>query len=258
MFQDRTILSVPCPLCKAEKVLDFFQDKRRKYMRCEVCNMVFVPPSQFISKADEKRRYDFHQNSPDDLNYRRFLSRIFLPMQNCLNPGSCGLDFGSGPEPTLSLMFEEAGHFMTIFDYFYKNVPSALEKQYDFITATEVVEHLHDPIMELERLWECLKEGGRLGIMTNHSPDQDVFSGWHYKNDLTHVCFFSEFTFKWLAERWNSDLTFVDKDVAIFQKKLILPSQRPVEIVEISGNCSGLSRKAAKQSKKSVSPELPK
>ena len=219
MFQEMTLLSVPCPLCKAEKVLDFFQDKRRNYMRCQVCNLVFVPPSQFLSEADEKSRYDLHQNSPDDLNYRRFLSRLFIPMQRCLSPGSCGLDFGSGPEPTLSVMFEEAGHSMTIFDYFYKNAPSALEKQYDFITATEVVEHLHDPIMELERLWVCLKHGGRLGIMTKLAPDQDAFSSWYYKNDLTHVCFFSEVTFKWLADQWKAEVTFADKDVVIFQKR---------------------------------------
>ncbi len=216
---DATLLSVPCPLCKSEKVSDFFQDKRRNYMHCLVCNLVFVPPSQFISAADEKRRYELHQNSPDDLNYRSFLSRIFLPMQNCLNPGSCGLDFGSGPEPTLSVMFEEAGHSMTIFDFFYANVPSALQKQYDFITATEVVEHLHDPTMELERLWGCLKDGGRLGIMTKPAPDRDAFSSWHYKNDLTHVCFFSEVTFKWLAGQWDADLTFADKDVVIFHKR---------------------------------------
>ncbi|HZX49011.1 MAG TPA: class I SAM-dependent methyltransferase [Nitrospirota bacterium] len=218
---DATLLSVPCPLCKAEKVFDFFQDKRRTYMRCEVCNLVFVPPSQFLSAADEKRRYDLHQNSPDDLNYRRFLSRIFIPMQNCLNPGSYGLDFGSGPEPLLSVMFEEAGHSMTIFDFFYANLPSALEKQYDFITATEVVEHLYCPKKELERLWGCLKDGGKLGIMTKPAPDREAFSLWHYKNDLTHVCFFSKVTFEWLADQWNADLTFADKDVAIFHKRKV-------------------------------------
>lgn len=210
---------VSCPLCKGENVLDFCQDKRREYMRCQVCNLVFVPPSLFLSAEDEKRRYDLHQNSPYDLNYRSFLSRIFVPMQSCLNPGSCGLDFGSGPEPTLSLMFEEAGYAMTTFDYFYERVPSALQKEYDFITATEVVEHLHHPKEELDRLWGCLKEGGRLGIMTKPAPDQDSFSDWHYKNDLTHVCFFSMSSFEWLAGQWNAELTLVDKDVVIFCKQ---------------------------------------
>lgn len=229
MFQGPTPLGVPCPLCQAEKAHGFFQDKRRNYLRCEACNLVFVPPSQFLSAADEKSRYDLHQNSPHDLNYRRFLSRIFIPLQNCLSPGSCGLDFGSGPEPLLSVMFEEAGHSMTIFDFFYANLPSALQKQYDFITATEVVEHLHDPIKELERLWGCLKDGGSLGIMTKLAPDRDAFSLWHYKNDPTHVCFFSELTFKWLADQWNADLTFADKDVVILHKRKVSTTRPPVE-----------------------------
>jgi hypothetical protein len=189
---------------------------------------VFVPSWQFLPAEDEKKRYDLHQNSPEDLNYRRFLSRVFIPMQRCLTPGSSGLDFGSGPEPTLSMMFEEAGHSMTLFDYFYEQVPAVLEKQYDFITATEVVEHLHDPKKELERLWACLKQGGRLGIMTKLAVEQDAFEHWHYKNDLTHVCFFSRATFTWLALQWNADLTFADSDVVLFHKK---PVSSPPQVV---------------------------
>lgn len=127
---------------------------------------MFVPPVQFLSEEDEKGRYDLHQNSPYDQGYRRFLHCIFIPMRNLLAPGSRGLDFGSGPWPTVSIMFEEIGHSMAIYDHFYARNPSALEKQYDFITATEVVEHLHNPQNELDRLWACLKPGGRLGIMT--------------------------------------------------------------------------------------------
>lgn len=214
-----SLLSVPCPLCSSDKMICFAHDKLRNYIRCETCHLVFVPPSQFIPEADEKRRYDLHTNSPDDLKYRNFLSRLFIPMQKLLKPGDSGLDFGSGPQPTLSVMFEEAGHDMAIFDQFYANIPSAMEKQYDFITATEVLEHLREPIKELERMWGCLKDGGFLGIMTNLEIDKERFYSWYYKNDLTHICFFSKSTFTWLAERWKADLTFIDRDVTIFHKK---------------------------------------
>ena len=216
---ERNIENRTCPLCRTEKVREFSRDRRRDYYRCQVCSLVFVPPWQFLSAEDEKKRYDLHRNSPEDLNYRRFLSRMVIPLQRVLAPGSKGLDFGSGPGPTLSKMFEEAGHSMTVFDCFYKPVPAALENRYDFITATEVVEHLHDPQKELERLWACLKQGGRLGIMTKLAVEQDVFSQWHYKNDLTHICFFSRSTFAWLALRWNADLAFPVSDVVLFRKK---------------------------------------
>ena len=184
---------------------------------------MFVPPWQYLSAVEEKKRYDLHQNSPEDADYRRFLSRLFIPLERLLSPGSDGLDFGSGPSPTLSRMFEEAGHSMTVYDHFYERVPAALERCYDFITATEVVEHLHDPKKELERLWSCLKEGGWLGIMTSHTVPHEAFSQWHYKNDPTHVCFYSPRTFAWMARRWNAEVTYADNDVVLIRKRPAVP-----------------------------------
>jgi len=212
------LASHTCPLCQAAAGDEIYQDKHRNYLRCRICNLVFVPPAQFLSAVEEKARYGLHQNSPEDLAYRRFLSRLFLPLQKLLAPRSCGLDFGSGPGPTLSVMFAEAGHSMAIYDHFYARDPSVWEKQYDFITATEVVEHLHNPQKDLHRLWACLKPGGRLGIMTKLALGQEAFARWHYKNDLTHVCFFSQSTFAWLADQWRADLTFANKDVIILAK----------------------------------------
>ena len=217
--------ALSCPLCRAEDVRSYSRDGRRDYYHCRVCSLVFVPPRQLPSAEEEKKRYDLHQNSPEDPGYRRFLSRLFIPLQRLLAPGSDGLDFGSGPEPALSRMFEEAGHSMVIFDHFYEHVPTVLERQYDFITATEVVEHLHDPGKELERLWACLKEGGRLGIMTAFAVPQEAFPQWHYKNDPTHVCFFSPRTFAWLGLRWNAEVTFADADVVFFRKGYNQPYQ---------------------------------
>ena len=208
-----------CPLCRAADVSEpYYQDNRRDYFLCRTCRLVFVPSVQFLSAADEKAAYDLHQNSPDDPAYRRFLSRLFVPLQARVSPGSRGLDFGSGPGPTLSVMFEEIGHCMSIYDHFYAQNPSALEQPYDFITATEVLEHLHHPRQELDRLWALLKPGGSLGIMTKLVRDREAFARWHYKNDLTQVSFFSRPTFEWLAGLWRAELTFAGDDVMLFAK----------------------------------------
>lgn len=175
-------------------------------------------PHQFLSDQDEKSIYDTHENSAEDLGYRRFLDRLFLPLSQCLLPQSCGLDFGSGPGPTLSVMFEEAGHSMKLYDLFYAPDTRVLQQQYDFISASEVVEHLHHPRRELERLWSCLKPNGVLGIMTKRVIDQAAFSHWHYKSDLTHVCFFSIETFEWLANHWQAALTISGNDVVLLTK----------------------------------------
>ena len=115
-------------------------------------------------------------------------------------------------------MFEEVGYPMTIYDHFYANDPSVLERSYDFITTTEVVEHLHHPRRELDRLWEILKPGGSLGVMTKLVRDQTAFATWHYISEPTHVCFFSRSTFKWLADQWNAKLVFEGNDVILFKK----------------------------------------
>jgi SAM-dependent methyltransferase len=207
-----------CPLCKATNANNICQDRWRDYFRCATCNLVFVPPVHFLSSEEEKSRYDLHRNSPDDKDYRQFLSRLFIPLRERLLPGSYGLDFGSGPGPTLSVMFEEIGYSMEIYDYFYAREPSLFTKQYDFITATEVVEHLHDPKKELDRLWTCLKPGGNLGVMTKLLLDCEDFAHWRYKDDPTHVCFFSRSTFEWLATYWQAELTFANQDVILFNK----------------------------------------
>lgn len=207
-----------CPLCRGEQVREFFAGKERDYYQCRFCSLVFVPSAQFLSDEDEKKRYDLHQNSPDDPGYRRFLQKLLTPLQSRLAPESSGLDFGSGPGPVLSLMFKRAGHSMMLFDRFYAPDPAVFKKQYDFITAAEVLEHLRDPKGELERLWFCLKQGGILGIMTQSPVDRDAFSQWRYKDDLTHVCFYPPETFKWLASQWDADLTFAGSDVVLFKK----------------------------------------
>lgn len=197
--------------------MPFFQDKR-DYYRCCDCQLVFVPAHQRLNPLEEKAVYDKHENSPDDVNYRRFLQRIFLPIAKNIAAHSHGLDFGCGPGPTLSIMFIEAGHTMNIYDPIYAPDSQCFEQQYDFISSSEVMEHCYRPGEELSQLWSCLKPDGLLGIMTKRVIDKNAFVHWHYKNDPTHVCFFSVETFQWLARLWQATLIIADKDVVIFKK----------------------------------------
>ncbi|GGX92064.1 methyltransferase [Litchfieldella qijiaojingensis] len=211
--------SLSCPLCGAREPEHYHRDTRRDYWQCRTCALVFVPPDQRLSAEDERAVYDLHENSPDDFGYRRFLERLFAPLSERLAPGAHGLDFGAGPGPTLSLMFEEAGYPMAIYDPFYAPDTAMLERDYDFITATEVVEHLFDPGHELERLISLLRPGGWLGLMTQRVISQQAFVRWRYTHDPTHVCFFSEATFHWLGDRLNMHVEFPARDVVLLQKQ---------------------------------------
>lgn len=212
------LVTETCPLCFSGQNAFFHRDSQREYLRCRQCALVFVPAQSHLSKADEKSFYDLHQNSPLDLGYRTFLERLSIPLLAQLKTGSQGLDFGSGPGPTLPLMLEEAGHSVALYDPFFAPDQSVLTRQYDFVTCSEVVEHLRAPGRELKRLWALLKPGGLLAIMTKRVIDQAAFSRWHYKNDPTHIVFFSTQTFNWLGKSWLTEPAYCGADVVLFNK----------------------------------------
>lgn len=212
-----------CPLCGEPDPEPYHHDKDRDYLICYTCHLVHVPAHQHLSAADEKTYYDLHDNQPDDPGYRQFLDRLFHPLNQRLAANSRGLDFGCGPGPALAQMFEEAGHSVALYDPYYEPDRSVLSSQYDFITLSEVAEHLAQPGAVLDELWDRIVPGGWLGIMTKRVIDQNAFRIWHYITDPTHVSYFSEPTFQWMAARWTAQgtsaaLVIAGDDVVLFEK----------------------------------------
>ena len=208
----------PCPLCGGAATADYHADAHRAYRLCRTCGFVFVPPADHLSPAAERAEYDRHDNTVDDPGYRRFLNRLFEPLTERVPPPAAGLDFGCGPGPALAAMLREAGYTMAVYDPFYAPDAAVLVPGFDFITASEVVEHLRAPGAELRRLRALLRPGGWLGIMTKLVLDRERFAAWHYIRDPTHIGFFSRETLQWWAEREGWALTFVDKDVILLQR----------------------------------------
>lgn len=207
-----------CVLCHSEQVQLYYQDANRDYWQCACCQLVFVDPTKRLSSAAEKAVYDLHENYTEDLNYRGFLSRLATPLLTRLHQASHGLDFGCGNGPALAAMLTEAGHKMALYDHFYYPDKSVLSATYDVITATEVIEHLYQPDKIWQQWLDLLKPNGWLCIMTKRVQSAAAFATWHYKNDPTHVLFFSEKTFEFLAQRDKLILEFIDKDVVFLRK----------------------------------------
>lgn len=207
-----------CPLCRSEDSENYHADRTRPYLRCGRCRLVFVPERAWLKAGEEKAVYDLHRNDPHDEGYRRFLDRLCSPLSKRLGEAQHGLDFGCGPGPALPLMMEARGHRVERFDPIYRNNPAVLSLSYDFICATEVVEHLRSPGQTFSALFNMLKEGGWLGIMTKLVLNREAFGRWHYIRDLTHICFYSQETFEYLARRFNANMQIVDKDVILLKK----------------------------------------
>ncbi len=209
---------VACPICDTRQSNTFFTDDDRQYYRCPCCDLIFVPTEYHLSDIEEKSRYDSHNNDSSDYRYRNFLNQLLVPLVHNIPVNSYGLDFGSGPGPTLSLMLQERGYKVDLYDKFYAQDETVFQNHYDFVTATEVFEHLSQPMKELRRLVEIIKEGGILAIMTELTTPKLDFKSWYYKNDPSHICFFSNKTFAYLAHHLG--LKIVDfSNRAIILKK---------------------------------------
>jgi hypothetical protein len=208
-----------CPLCGADDAALYLEEREQTYWRCGRCVLIFLSPVAWLDAPAEKARYDLHRNDPADRGYRDFLSRLMDPLLARVAPGSEGLDFGSGPGPALSVMLAERGRPTACYDPFYARDESVWARTYDFITATEVFEHLRHPAEEIDRLFSALRPGGWLAVMTSPPPPIEKFRNWHYKRDATHVCFYSRETFEYIARRWDAMPEYFDHGVVLLGKR---------------------------------------
>lgn len=135
--------------------------------------------------------------------YRKYLNRLAEPIiARLASRYAKGLDFGSGPEPAVPLIFGCAGHECVIYDKFYADDKAVLtNKNYDFISSSEVVEHLSNPGATFHVLFSLLGQNGILGVMTKlYSSNQD-FGNWYYKNDPTHITLYTQATMSFIAKK---------------------------------------------------------
>ncbi|AWF80820.1 methyltransferase [Microbulbifer sp. A4B17] len=211
-------MSLQCPLCRHRAAQLYHKDKFRSYYQCDNCDLVFVPSQFHLAPDKERAYYDLHENSMEDEGYRQFLSRCAQPLLKELESPCHGLDFGCGPAPLLAKILAENGHRVDLYDYFYMPARKALHRSYDFIVATEVIEHLVQPGVEIESLWQRLRAGGVMALMTKLVISAERFANWHYIRDPTHICFFSVNTFEWLARSLGAELQFVHSDVIFLRK----------------------------------------
>lgn len=191
------------------------------YWRCGTCEATFLDPRQRMNLAAERAHYRTHENAVDDPGYRRFLAKLVTPLLERLRAGSSGLDFGCGPGPALAAMLGEAGHRVALYDPCFAPDEAVLEAGYDFITCTEVLEHLHEPAEVLDRLASLIRPSGWLGLMTSFQTDDARFANWSYRREPTHFVFYRQVTLARIAEARGWRAEFPVKDVALMRMQAV-------------------------------------
>lgn len=211
-----------CPLCYSIDTSLFFRSRLRNldrdYFRCHSCLLIFVPKKFHLTEIGQKERYLEHNNDPEDQRYRKFLFRLQIELVPYLSKGSKGIDYGSGPGPTLSIMFRECGFKMNTYDLFFDPNKEVLSEQYHFVTCTETIEHFTNPAKEFLKFDSILEPGGWIGIMTSFVKSASSFDAWYYQRDPTHVAFYSEYTMRFIAKIFNWTPIFPRQNVVLFSK----------------------------------------
>ena len=188
-----------CSLCNGATInFEVFND--RDYVHCINCRAILLSSKFYLSPEAEKFRYSLHNNDVTDSAYINFVSPITKQVKTDFDSDAKGLDFGCGTGPVISSELKKSGYSLELYDPYFKPDSKLLKKQYDFIVCCEVMEHFHNPFAEFSLLKSLLKENGKLYCKTSLWDPSIDFQGWHYKNDETHVIFYSEESLKWIQK----------------------------------------------------------
>ena len=208
-----------CLIC-SNKTEEFLDEKLNiRYFECKKCNFMMKSKDSFMDFNKQKKRYDLHQNSEDNLEYREYFNRFIDFILPSIEKPKSALDFGCGATSLLSKILEEKNINCNFYDPIY--YPDNLyDKSYDLIVSIEVFEHLHNPRETFKTLVDKLNPDGYLAIQTAfHPEDREKFLKWHYKLDPTHIIFFSPKTFKILAKEFELEVIKYDKKQMILMRK---------------------------------------
>jgi len=207
-----------CLIC-SNKTEEFLDEKSNiRYFECKKCNFIMKSKDSFVDFNEQKKRYDLHQNSEDNLGYREYFNRFIDFVLPSIEKPKSALDFGCGATSLLSKILEEKSINCNFYDPIY--YPNNLyNKSYDLILSVEVFEHLHNPRETLKTLVEKLNPNGYLAVQTAfHPEDREKFLKWYYKLDPTHIIFFSPNTFEKLAQEFGLEVIKYDEKQMILMR----------------------------------------
>ena len=211
-----------CPLCKSKSKF-FLTGENREYWQCSVCQLIFVPPKYFISKEEEIEHYLKHENSLENEGYVRMFNEKIEVIKNVCQGVQTVLDYGCGYQPVLKTLLAREGFTVTGYDpNFFPEMDS--NSKFDLIISTETFEHFKKPGLEINSLLTRLAPKGYLAVMTRLVPQQsqlstcESFGHWYYKRDPTHIVFYDNDTFLWIAHYYGMQVIFNnEKDFVVLQ-----------------------------------------
>jgi SAM-dependent methyltransferase len=207
-----------CPLCSNATLEPVAGPDARTYLFCPLCSLISVDPACRVDLKEAMERYRADDNGIVFPGYFNFLGQVVRPLLPYLQPGQRGLDYGCGSVPALSGFLRTLGYKCDEYDPLF--FPIELNPPYDFIFATECLEHFFHPAKDLERITQMLNPGGYLAIMTLLWKKKDELSSWEYADNPTHVSFYHADTFAYISQHFGLEMIWSDGErCMLFHKK---------------------------------------
>jgi len=214
MFDKQNNVIGLCPLCSGAKHV-YYREGKRTYYQCKECGSISLDESCHLSPKAEKERYLEHNNDVDDDRYQNFVKPITSAILSDFKSHHKGLDYGAGTGPVITKILADCSYNIKTYDPYFHNYPDYLKEKYDYIVCCEVMEHFNNPYIEFKRLKNLLHENGKLYCKTELFKEDTDFKNWYYKNDPTHVFFYTEKSINWIKE------TFAFNDIIIKDRLII-------------------------------------
>ena len=208
-----------CPLCLNTSLNEFDTIAGIIYLQCVSCKSVFKHFENYPSLEEEKERYLLHDNDITNVGYQAFVQPIVQHILKSKPNSAIGLDFGAGTGPVISEILKAEGYNISLYDPFFYPEKEVLNNTYDFIICCEVIEHFHSPNSEFGLLRKLLKPGGSLFCMTHLLPEKEDFRNWYYKNDPTHVIFYSEENIQWIKSNFYFSEVKIEDRLIVFETR---------------------------------------
>lgn len=200
--------------CNLQKSDYIFSGIPIYYFRCQNCKFIFTKfTDNWNNDIFKKYIYndDYIKFDPEYINIRPKRSANFLRGLFCGNCPSI-LDFGSGEGQLAKfLRFPD----MEAYDPFnpkYVNLPN---KQFDCIVSIEVLEHLPNPLFELQQMKKCLIENGIILFTTLFQPpDINIqrLQWWYASPRNGHISLYTKESLIHLGDKINMKYKSLDNN----------------------------------------------
>lgn len=208
-MEERSDLS--CPICGKPGKIAFHKHKQ-DYAVCGSCGFGWchtiyqMTDDEFAELND--RFHEHWQSNPSKLliSYRSQRANTLIErVRSGVLPKSGWLDYGCGPGEMMRLL-QEGGIEIKGYEPFLEHQED-LEyddepEKYDVVLATALLEHLRG-IEDIERVCDCVADGGCLIFHTWTGHRVPYAHDWHYIQPQVHCSFYTRRALKILFEKFG-------------------------------------------------------